>query len=93
MYVDVSDYEASHRVLEFLRLKKPLGTRKDPTPTCPVLFLYGKRGGLGGMWKWWTASFAARTDGSSFYGLECGHWVMLEKPDEVNQHMDKFLSK
>lgn len=51
-------------------------------PMCPMLFLYGRKKPT----MFHSDAFVERLDrtpGSKAVGFEAGHWLMLEKPDEV----------
>jgi pimeloyl-ACP methyl ester carboxylesterase len=54
------------------------------TPTCPVLFIYGKRKPFMFHSSAWAEGLASRA-GSRAVGFDTGHWVMIEKPDQFSQ--------
>mmetsp|Transcript_19653 Transcript_19653/g.57145 ORF Transcript_19653/g.57145 Transcript_19653/m.57145 type:complete len:296 (-) Transcript_19653:66-953(-) len=71
-----------------------LAGKEPPKPLfpsdIPVLYMYGKKKRA----SFHTESFLAKiedTDGCRYVGMDCNHWIMHEKPDEVNKEMKHFL--
>jgi pimeloyl-ACP methyl ester carboxylesterase len=66
----------------------------DPlaVPHCPILFLYGAKKGLMFHSPKWADSLNKRGDGSKSVAIQCGHWLQLDEPDQVNDHMKGFLN-
>jgi len=73
-----------------------LGVRGTPTlsggpdPSCPCLFLYGKRKIMKFHSGRWERHLRGRED-CQVVALDTGHWVQLEKPQEVNRIMEEWL--
>jgi pimeloyl-ACP methyl ester carboxylesterase len=59
-------------------------------PPCPMLFLYGRKKPT----MFHSDAFVVRLDrtpGSRAVGFDAGHWLMLEKPDEVAAETREWL--
>ena len=71
----------------------PAPLRPIETPLCPVLFIYGARVPL----HWHSPDFLQdlneRRDGSRYVALEAGHWLMPERPKEVNDLISEFVAQ
>jgi pimeloyl-ACP methyl ester carboxylesterase len=61
------------------------------TPTCPVLFIYGKRKPFMFHSSGWAAEVAA-TPGSRVLAFDTGHWVMVAEPDEFSRAVGEWLA-
>ena len=63
----------------------------DLVSAVPTLFVYGARKRA----MFHDANFLKRLanakNGSKFEGLECGHWIQTQKPDELGRIMDSWL--
>lgn len=59
-------------------------------PTCPVLFFYGKNGVLLFHTQEWANELKQRSD-CQYIGLDCGHWVMIEKSQVFNRLVLQFI--
>jgi cis-3-alkyl-4-acyloxetan-2-one decarboxylase len=66
---------------------------KDYRPNRPVLFLYGKSKPFMFHSKKWEEMLSLRAD-CEIHGVEkAGHWLMRNRPEEVNALIDKWLSQ
>jgi pimeloyl-ACP methyl ester carboxylesterase len=61
------------------------------TPSCPMLFIYGKRKSFMFHSPAWAEGIASRP-GSQVVGFDTGHWVMVEKPKEFNSALTAWMS-
>ena len=60
-------------------------------PTCPTLFIYGKRKPLMFHSSGWAESIAA-TSGSQVLEFDTGHWVMIEAPAQFNDALTAWIA-
>jgi len=60
------------------------------TPSCPMLFIYGKRKPFMFHSSGWAEGLASRA-GSQAVGFDTGHWVMIEKPEDFNQAVAAWM--
>lgn len=63
----------------------------EPEPSCPCLFFYGKRKPGSFHNRSWEKHLKSRDD-CKVVPMEAGHWLQLEKPQEVNRIMEEWLS-
>ena len=61
-------------------------------PRIPILFIYGKRKPFMFHSERWLAQLAS-TPGSMTQGLEAGHWLMKQKPQEFNALVRTWLDQ
>lgn len=60
-------------------------------PHCPLLFLYGKRKPFHFHSKHWASELAAKP-GCRVIGLDTGHWVMVQAPEQFNREVIAWLA-
>lgn len=63
----------------------------DVAPTCPMLFIYGKRKPFLFHSPAWAAELASRP-GSRVVGLQARHWVMRDQAAEFNAAVQEWLA-
>ena len=68
-----------------------VGESKATPPSCPCLFLYGRRKLYHFHTRGWEAGLRARSD-CTVTPLPCGHWLPVERPDDVNRAMQSWLA-
>lgn len=76
--------------MTWLGLGGGLRSLADFKPHCPVLYLYGQRKPFMFHSQQWLDRLNA-TPGSKVQGLQAGHWVMLDKPQEFVAVVRKWL--
>jgi pimeloyl-ACP methyl ester carboxylesterase len=77
----------------YIRWMKAHGSYRDMVrfePPVPMLFIYGKRKAFLFHTPAWADALAARP-GNQVHGLETGHWVMSQQPQQFNQIVDAWL--
>jgi len=57
---------------------------------CPVYFAYGKRKGCRFHSDKWIQDLN-KSEGCRAEEFDCGHWLMVEKPDQLNRSLQKWL--
>jgi cis-3-alkyl-4-acyloxetan-2-one decarboxylase len=60
-------------------------------PACPMLFIYGRRKPFTFHSPDW-ADDLAQKPGCRVLGLDCGHWVMVAKPQEFNRAVADWMA-
>jgi pimeloyl-ACP methyl ester carboxylesterase len=60
-------------------------------PTCPLLFIYGKRKPFMFHTQAWIDELALRKE-NRVIAFDTGHWVMLQQPERFNQAVGGWLS-
>jgi pimeloyl-ACP methyl ester carboxylesterase len=60
-------------------------------PTCPILFIYGRRKPVMFHAKTWAEGLLA-SPGNRVEEFDTGHWVMSAQPDRFNEVVDNWLS-
>jgi pimeloyl-ACP methyl ester carboxylesterase len=60
-------------------------------PTCPMLFIYGRRKAIRFHSPQWAEELAAKP-GNKVVEFETGHWVMLNQPERFNQVVTGWLA-
>lgn len=63
----------------------------EVAPTCPLLFIYGRRKPFMFHTSEWAAAIAAEP-GNQVLGLQTGHWVMTENAAEFNRAVLAWLA-
>lgn len=63
---------------------------KGPFPSCPCLFFYGKKKPVNFHSPAFEKELKSR-DRCDAIGVDAGHWVQLEVPEEINQRMEAWL--
>jgi pimeloyl-ACP methyl ester carboxylesterase len=75
----------------YLQWSGALRQAKVFRPTCPMLFIYGKRKPFMFHSQPWAESVAA-SPGSQVLEFDTGHWVMTKKPVEFNDAVTAWLA-
>lgn len=82
-----------------LGLREPMcgpGGDHFAAPSCPCLFIYGAKKPFMFHTKGWARAVGARGDAdglSAVKGVPCGHWVQVERADEVNALASAWLAR
>ena len=61
-------------------------------PSCPILFIYGRRKPIRFHAKTWTDELLTRK-ANQVVEFDTGHWVMSEQPERFNQAVNSWLSQ
>lgn len=64
----------------------------NQSPSCPCLFMYGTDKPAPFHDPRWTKALRNRED-CEVVGVDSGHWIPLEAPEEVNEQINLFLDK
>lgn len=74
----------------FKAISQPLKPFSE-VPACPMLFMYAKRKPLMFQSKHWLNQVSAQR-GNQVLGMNTGHWIMRDAPQEFNQTVTAWLN-
>jgi cis-3-alkyl-4-acyloxetan-2-one decarboxylase len=67
------------------------GKVKAFRPTCPMLFIYAKKKPFMFHAQSWIDELKSKP-GNEVHGFDCGHWVMLQQPEQFNGLVRRWLT-